>query len=523
MNTLDHLLCDFGSQSPPLDLLENYGFLLFLVPEDSGDGGEVLSTGFKDWGAHGDWFSFFKRRASSLVCIDDNRSCMKHWKSGFFLIDRRDILDFMVWRHRSAAIDDPRPASGSFSMADVRRLSAHLIKLRDIPEGVLVLSRLSRVWKILVYDMVLQGADGNDMGEEPHLDVRPTLQRLPLYCTSSAKILAKAEAFQKQKASTSGATSSHVAKHTRSALAQLSGSTTHPSLFVGNSDDESDDDDDACVEILLVTPIRSADVTPSLGNQGRSSAAPAAEGLGTRDSRGKGIMVDEAAAPDAIHTDFFPFYVGPYYATYPEGGVAGNCEFTRDEFSYTGKMVRVEGLSDDQLTAKMSVLYSDSRLKGYEEKVASLTGLELQVSTLKRFQGELLSLASSGGFERGLSMHQTKDEFAVVLKKMAHFVLGAQSKLAEASHLFEPEKLARPANVPASRDARVSPPVAKELTVTLVSKSLEMIDGATHAKSESAFVHGTSHVLDDVAEVTAVRPKRVSSGPTDVVVVKQIT
>nr|GFD50475.1 hypothetical protein [Tanacetum cinerariifolium] len=30
------------------------------------------------------------------------------------------------------------------------------------------------------------------------------------------------------------------------------------------------------------------------------------------------------------------------------------------------------------------VLSTDSKLKGYEEKVASLTGLELQVSTLKK-------------------------------------------------------------------------------------------------------------------------------------------
>ncbi|GKG57303.1 hypothetical protein Tco_0584729, partial [Tanacetum coccineum] len=35
---------------------------------------------------------------------------------------------------------------------------------------------------------------------------------------------------------------------------------------------------------------------------------------------------------DAIHTDFFPFSAGPYYATYPEGGVAGNCEFTHEEW-----------------------------------------------------------------------------------------------------------------------------------------------------------------------------------------------
>ncbi|GKG61548.1 hypothetical protein Tco_0621257, partial [Tanacetum coccineum] len=63
--------------------------------------------------------------------------------------------------------------------------------------------------------------------------------------------------LRSEKASTSCTTSSHVAKRTRSALAQSSGSTMCPSLFVGD-DDESDDDDDACVVILLVTPLRSA-------------------------------------------------------------------------------------------------------------------------------------------------------------------------------------------------------------------------------------------------------------------------
>ncbi|GJR27149.1 hypothetical protein Tco_1103381 [Tanacetum coccineum] len=567
----------------------------------------------------GDWFSFAKRRAPSPVCIDDNHSCMKHWNSGFFFIDRRGILDAMVWRHPDAAIDDPRPTAGSFNMADVRHLSAHVVKLRDMPEGVLVLSGLSRVWKSRIYDPVLRGADGNVMGihdflclpewtgaevqEEPHLDVRPTLQRLPFYCTPlaavdvvipepapedlavctpSSKIVAKAKASQKRKASTSGAASSHVAKRTRSALAQSSSSITRPNLFVGDSDDESDGDDDACVEIPLVTRLCSAAVIPPSGNQGRSSDAPAAEGSNTRDSRGKGIMVDDAAAPsggvsrprsssgpapsfrdvfgDAIHTDFFPFSAGPYYASYPEDGVAGNCEFTReewdapyrptfrvltkevfkdptvrktivDQFPTPGEMVRVESLSDDQLIAKMSVLHcmmmshggellaryrglnqshhdyvlsTDSRLKGYEEKVASLTGLELQVSTLKkqvsglndkfatsdasfakskakgkerkkkiksftksldnlhsevarlsaalnqatileaerdgrlcdefsRVQGELLSLAASVGFEHGLSMHRTKDEFAAVLKKMVNFMPVAQDRLAEVS------------------------------------------------------------------------------------------
>nr|GEW09333.1 retrovirus-related Pol polyprotein from transposon TNT 1-94 [Tanacetum cinerariifolium] len=176
----------------------------------------------------------------------------------------------MVWRHPSAAIDDPRPVAGSFSMADVRRLSAHFTKLRDIPEGVLVLSGLSRVWKIHVFMGIhdffcLPEWTSAEVQEEPHLDVRPTLQRLLFYCTPpaaadavisdptpedlavgtpSSKILANAEASQKRKATTSGATSSHVVKRTSSALAQSSDSTTLPSLFVDNSDDGSDDDDD---------------------------------------------------------------------------------------------------------------------------------------------------------------------------------------------------------------------------------------------------------------------------------------
>nr|GEX26040.1 reverse transcriptase domain-containing protein [Tanacetum cinerariifolium] len=257
---------------------------------------------------------------------------------------------------------------------------------------------------------------------------------------------------------------------------------------------------------------------------------------------------------------------GPYYATYPLDGVARNCEFSQeewdapyrptfevltkevfkdpavcktivDQFPTPGEMVRVESLSDDQFTAKMSVLHcmmlshggellahyhglnqshheyvlsTDSRLKGYEEKVASLTGLELQASALKKqvsglndklsssdasfakskangkegkkkiksltksvdnlhsevahlsaalnqatileaekdeeilqlkttpleVQGELLSLAASARFVRGLSMHRTKDEFAAVLKKMTNFMLGVQDRLAEASPLL---------------------------------------------------------------------------------------
>ncbi|GJU31438.1 hypothetical protein Tco_1175027 [Tanacetum coccineum] len=586
----------------------------------------------------GDWFSFAKRPAPSPVCIDDNRSCMKHWKSGFFFIDRRAILDAMVWRHPNAAIDDLRPAVGSFNMADVRRLSAHVIKLRDMPEGVLVLSGLSHIWKSRVYDSVLRGADRNGIGLWVFMIFSAFLsgpvlrsRRSPIWMifsvgTPSSKIDAKANASQKQKAYTSCATSSHVAKRTRSALAQSSGSTMCPSLFVG--DDDESDDDDACVEILLVTPLRSAAVIPSLGNQG------------------KGVMVDDVVAPstsvsrprpssgpapsfrdisgDAIHTDFFPFSGGPYYTTYPGDGVAGNCfkdpvvcKIIVDQFPTPGEMAWIESLSDDQLTTKMSVLHcimmshggellaryrrlnqshheyvlsADSRLKGYEEKVANMTGLKLQVAALKKqVSGLTDKLTSSDAsfskskakgkerkkkirsltksldnlhaevacisadLNRATILEAKKDEEILHLKATPLEVQGellsldASTGLAEASSLvaqidyaflnkitehatkpisvilqLEPEKLTRPANVPTSRDARVSPPIAKESIVTPASKSLELSTNVAPAPSaitlEQNKEWGTSHALDDVAEVTVVGSERVSSGPNDVVV-----
>ncbi|GJW76061.1 hypothetical protein Tco_0137743 [Tanacetum coccineum] len=142
-------------------------------------------------------------------------------KSGFFLIDRRAIPNAMVWRHPDGAIDDPRPATGSFSMADVRRLSAHVVKLRDMPEGADGNGTRG------IHDFLCHPEwTGVEVQEEPYLDVRPTLQRLPFYCTPpvaadavipepaskdlavgtpSSKIVAQAEASQKRKASTFGA------------------------------------------------------------------------------------------------------------------------------------------------------------------------------------------------------------------------------------------------------------------------------------------------------------------------------
>ncbi|GJV18659.1 hypothetical protein Tco_1367679 [Tanacetum coccineum] len=498
------------------------------------------------------------------------------------------IPDYMSWRHPILAIDDSRPPTDSFNMDDVRQLSAHLVKLRDMPEGVLVLSRLSHVWKSQTCDPLLRGVNGNVMGihdflclpewtgaevqEEPHHDIRPTLQRLPFYCTPPAAVL--------------DPTPKDLVVGTPSV--KLSGSTTRPSLFVDNSDEESDDDDDTCVEIPLVTPIRSTSPPhPSFGH------APSFKEV----------------SRDAIHRDFYPFSAGPYYATYPEVFKdPAVCKTVVDQFPTSREMVRIEALTSDQLNAKMSVLHylmmshygelldrycgllqshhdyvqsTDSRLKGFQEKFASLSAkgkerkkkkksltkclnqLNAEVARLStalnqatvleaekdeeilwlkaspsKVQGELLSLAASAGFERGLSMHQTREEFAEVLMKTSYFVPSAQDRLAKASPL-----------VAQTEDTCVSPLFTKESNVTPVSLSIEllyntipsssiallepneewvnaMVDrpnnemtgGAGNGKSGDVFVQGDSHVVDDDVELTLVGSKRVSSGPNYVVV-----
>ncbi|GJU25825.1 hypothetical protein Tco_1164446 [Tanacetum coccineum] len=364
-------------------------------------------------------------------------------------------------------------------MANVRQMSAHVIKLRDMPEGVFVLSGLSRVWKSRVCDPVLQGADGNVMGIHDFL------------CLS---------------------------EWTSSEVREEPHHDTWPTLEPCNSDDEGDGDDDSCVEIPLVTPLHFAAVIPPSGNQGESSAA---EGSNSRDSRGKGIMVDDVVAPsvgasrprpssrpapsfrnvseDAIHADFFPFLLVLIMPPIPKVVWLGIASLLmRSGMLHTGLLsgalhcmmmshggellARYRGLNQSH---HEYVLSADSRLKGYEEKskakgkerkkkikslTKSLDNLHTKVARLSaalnqatvleaekdeeilwlkatplefssffrgqfqglvwkflasdefsRVQGELLSLDASAGFERELSMHRTKDEFADVLKKMANF------------------------------------------------------------------------------------------------------
>ncbi|GJW83958.1 hypothetical protein Tco_0157103 [Tanacetum coccineum] len=517
----------------------------------------------------------------------------------------------------------------SYNQADVQSLSAFVVKLRDMPEGVLVLSGLSRVWKSRTRDPILRDSSENVMGihdflcfpewtglevqKEFHHDVIPTLQRLPFYYTPPD--LTRPEYYKKQRASTSGVASSQIAKHTRSTTAPSLVSFGRATLFDDNdsNDEESEDDDEACYEILIIIPICSAATILVGGYQGGGSGPSASEGPG---NRGKAIMNNVVDTPNRS-VDCSQAFTGPvsdgvvissYEVSREEWGGPHKptlsiltkevfkdpnvCKTMVDKFPTPEEMVRIEALTNDHLTEKMSVLHclmmshrgellarykglpkshgdfgfeeivtglndkfttSDStfviaKAKGKEQKKKikslsksmdqfvneaaqgynhSLAEKDTEILWLKasppefmsffkggfqslvrkflasdefsRVQGELLSLAASAGFERGLNMDQTQEQLAAALKKIPHSVPSAQSGLAEATPLIantdypflnkvfaysaqplsaivdlEPDRLARPTVVLAPRAAGVSPPLTKELTVTPAPSLVEL-------------------------------------------------
>nr|GEV70766.1 hypothetical protein [Tanacetum cinerariifolium] len=187
-------------------------------------------------------------------------------------------------------------------------------------------------------------------------------------------------------------------------------------------------------------------------------------------------------------------------------------------------LMLVFGLNDKLSSSDAS--FAKSKYKGNNRKkdikslTKSLDNLHAEVACLSAdlnratvleaengVQGELLSLATSAGFKCGLSMNQTENEFAAVLKKMTHFVPGVQ---------------AHSTNVLTSRDACVSPPISKESIVIPSSGTLELSANIVPAPSAIALEQNeewVSVMVDGLdAEMTDVGSECVSFGPADVVV-----
>ncbi|GJX08164.1 hypothetical protein Tco_0196096 [Tanacetum coccineum] len=183
---------------------------------------------FQTLSKQGDWFSFAKRGGSAPVCMEVTKSGLKQWKEKKFLIDRRAIPFHMPWRHPDSCITDKVPTS--FNQDHVDRLKAHIVKLRDIPEGVLVRSGLSRVWRNPMCDPVLRRSDNTAMSihdflcmpslekatvrDEPHELGTSILSRVAV-TRPDRNVVAKADHAAKRKTSTGPEISTNTAKRTR--------------------------------------------------------------------------------------------------------------------------------------------------------------------------------------------------------------------------------------------------------------------------------------------------------------------
>ncbi|GJW77211.1 hypothetical protein Tco_0138893 [Tanacetum coccineum] len=229
---------------------------------------------FQTLSKQGDWFSFAKRRGSTPVCMEVTKSGLKQWKEKFFLIDRRAIPFHMPWRHPDSCITDKVPTS--FNQDHVDRLKAHIVKLRDIPEGVLVRSGLSRVWRNPMCDPVLRRSDNTVMSihdflcmpslekatvrEEPHELGTSILGRVADRTTPPApagttiprasleeiavtrpdpNVVAKADHAAKRKTSTGPEISTNTTKRTR--LSQRVSGAGSSGLAAGDEVEQTDD------------------------------------------------------------------------------------------------------------------------------------------------------------------------------------------------------------------------------------------------------------------------------------------
>ncbi|GJS37796.1 hypothetical protein Tco_0536178 [Tanacetum coccineum] len=180
---------------------------------------------------------------------------------------------------------------------------------------------------------------------------------------------------------------------------------------------------------------------------------------------------------------------------------------------------RSDAQKGDHIIAAQSYLGDIYTLiEGYKHSLA-----EKDDEILCRVQGELLSLAASAGFERGLHMDRTKEQLDAAIKKISYFVHGAHVRLIEATLL----KLAHLEVVPASQTTRVSPSLTKESTVTLVLSSLEFPSNDVSSSSVAVvptevIMHGVIHrVCDDVTPVESSLTQDsglVPPAPSDIIV-----
>ncbi|GKA51266.1 hypothetical protein Tco_0744462 [Tanacetum coccineum] len=362
----------------------------------------------------GDWFSFAKRGDPAPVCMEVAKSGLKLWKEKFFLIDRRAIPFHMPWRHPDSCITYKVPTS--FNQDHIDQLKAHIVKLCDIPEGVLVRSGLSRVWRNPMCDPVLRRSDNTVMSiydflcmpsldkamvrEETHGLDTSILGRVADRITLPApagtvipraspkeisvtrpdrKVVTKADHATKQKASTGPEISTNAAKKTRSSKKGSGAGSSGQAAGdeVEQTDDGTLDDDDQrdgsefdmedIGNLNDVSQDKEVEAHTELsGGVRRATRAsfhashdvsedaspPAQEVVPAPDTQ---PLDADIGADEIASDDLLPFVPGPYYIPYPydEGFGSESLPYTKDDWE------EIHGVN---LGLRKKELYKDPKL-----------------------------------------------------------------------------------------------------------------------------------------------------------------
>ncbi|GJY42088.1 hypothetical protein Tco_0429358 [Tanacetum coccineum] len=191
---------------------------------------------------------------SKVITFEVTKSGLKQWKEKFFLIDRRAIPFHMPLRHPDSCITDKIPTD--FNQDHVDQLKAHIMKLRDILEGV-----RSDNTAMSIHDFLcMPSLEKAMVREEPHELGTSILSRVADHTTPPApvrtdipraflveiavtrpdcNVVAKADHTAKRKTSTGPKISTNTTKRTR--LSQKVSRAGPSGLAAGDEVEQTDD------------------------------------------------------------------------------------------------------------------------------------------------------------------------------------------------------------------------------------------------------------------------------------------
>ncbi|GJT25639.1 hypothetical protein Tco_0895576 [Tanacetum coccineum] len=137
-----------------------------------------------------DWFFFDKRRDPAPVCMEDTKS-----------------------RYPNSRITYEVPTD--FNQDHIDRIKAHIVRLRDIPEGVLVRSGVSKVWRNPMCDLMLRHSDNTVMSIYNFLCMPSLNEEETVIIRPDRKVVTKADNAAKRKAFIGSEVSTNATKKTK--------------------------------------------------------------------------------------------------------------------------------------------------------------------------------------------------------------------------------------------------------------------------------------------------------------------